>query len=181
MRVNKFLKEKNISLKTLNAISEYTHLNRFNANSKLSDETIHVINKTLSTSEFNDWLRIKFTYEKAKIDNAKNLTKNLTYGKKVGNTIVGITVSDDENNRILNALEYLIKIGFYNTEKKAFIENIIKSEKSITSKISQLKNYLHEKSKQRTNVRESHHDPYEGFEWGGLSGEEDYIGFWNTD
>lgn len=25
------------------------------------------------------------------------------------------------------------------------------------------------------------YDPYEDFEWGGLSGEEAYIGYWNTD
>lgn len=28
---------------------------------------------------------------------------------------------------------------------------------------------------------EDSHDPYENFEWGGLRGEEAYIGYWNTD
>lgn len=183
MRVNKFLKEKNISLKTLNAIAEYSHMSSFNVNSKLSEETLHVINKTISSAEFDNWLRIKFTYEKAKIDNAKNLTKNLTYGKKVGNTIVGITVSDEENKRILNALQYLINIGYYNSKKKSFIQKIIDSDNSLSSKISELKSYLLEESNKRvrTQTRESSYDPYENFEWGGLSGEEAYIGYWNTD
>lgn len=183
IRVNKYLKEKNISLKTLNAIAEYAHINKFNTNSKLKEETVYVIDKIISTSEFNDWLRVKFTYEKSKIENAKNLIQNLTYGTKVGNTIVGIEVSEDKNKRILNALQYLINIEYYNTEDKNFIQTIITSDKVITTKIHKLKNYLHEQKNKNTTtkVRENHHDPYENFHFGGLSGEEAHTAYWNCD
>lgn len=183
IRVNKYLKEKNISLKTLNALGEYTHQNKFSLNSKLSEETLNLLNKIILTEEFNNWLHTKFTYEKAKIDNAEKLIENLTYGTKIDNNIIGIEVSETKNKRILNALKYLIDIEYYNDEKKNFIKEIINSEKVLKTKVHQLKKYFHKQPNENSKLKitESEQDPFENFHWGGLSGEEAHTAYWNCD
>src|SRR5690554_5098444 len=182
VRVNKYLKENNISLKTLNALCDYLHQNKFSLNSKLNEEDLSLIDKNISTTGFNNWLHTKLTYEKAKIDNAKNIIKNLSYGSKIGNTIVGIEESESKNKRILNALQFLIDVEYYNEEKKAIIQSIINSDKVLKTKINQLKNHFHEKSvKNSQSENRAEHDPYENFHWGGLSGEEAHTAYWNCD
>ena len=121
IRINKYLKKNNISLKTLNALCDYLHLNKFSLNSKIDEETLNLVEKNISTPDFNNWLSIKLTYEKAKINNAQNIIKNLSYGAKIGNSIIGVDESESKNKRILNALQYLIDIEYYSEEKKNII------------------------------------------------------------
>tara|TARA_R110002111_G_scaffold86166_1_gene135040 strand:- start:423 stop:953 length:531 start_codon:yes stop_codon:yes gene_type:complete len=176
MRVVKFLKEKNIGISTLNDAAEYLHIGRFTINSKLDDETINSINPILSESDFLEWRHAKTIYLKTKFDKALKLIEFF----KVGT----VNCSETHCKRILNAIIHLTNTGYYNSENKSFILEVINSDYSINEKVSKINQYIlkkQEEKKPKRIVRESSHDPYEGFEWGGLSGEEAHTAYWNCD
>jgi hypothetical protein len=180
----KFIKEKNIGISTLNAIAEYLHLSKFSVNSNIDNETYILLENTLNDTHFTEWLKYKWNFEKARFDNAKEILDSFKKGiYSPNNTIL--------NQRIINALEYLIGLGYYSSEKTSLLEKIISSNDSLSNKLLRIQNskILDKKLASSSNSIlklknlevESDHDPYENFRWGGLTGEEAYDGYWNTE
>jgi hypothetical protein len=180
MRVTKYLVDKNIGLGSLNDMCDYLHFEHLGANNKLSDTKISLFDSTLNDQSFHEWLRVK----KIEFENARSLVQNLSYKSKT-------EIDEILGEKILNALSLLIIKLFYSRTKKNLLQ-IIQSNKTILEKIALLKtsepfskpteasssSKINKRTSQRSH--DSYYDPYENFHWGGLSGEEAYIGYWNT-
>jgi hypothetical protein len=184
MRVVKYLIEKNIGLASIIYMCDYLHLDHVKINSKLSEAKISLFNATLDTQSFQDWLQIKINLDSIEINNAKKLIIPLFYNE---------TFQIDEllGERILNGILLLINKSYYSNAKEGLLQ-ILSADKSILEKISLLKlSEPFSKPKQASNPPkktkisysrdDSNYDPYENFRWGGLSGEEAFVGYWNTD
>ena len=178
MRISKYLVNRNISLKTLNYICEYLNFDFVNLNTKISEEKVKLFDFHLDNSVFTEWFKIRITLDKIKIDNAYDLVKKLDQN---------VLIDDLLGERILNACAFLTKLSFYSSERREAISIILNSENSISEKIKLLKISKKQKDKVKENeeVIQSfstyENDPYEDFCWGGLSGEEAYDGYWNTE
>lgn len=198
MRVIKYLIEKNIGLGTVKMLCDFLKLDSIEVNSKLTVEKKELIDKTLNSESFEKWYQIKLSLDCIEINESKSIIKTLYC-----NSVVQIDILLGE--RILNSLIHLIKNGFYGQHKESLLK-IISSDISILDKINLLK-LSKPFSEQETpsiktkdtskipedidlddsdedtkhELRISRNDPYEGFRWGGLEGEEAYAGYWNTD
>lgn len=186
MRVSNFIVSRNISIIRLNHICDYLFLPEVRINSKASEEIIRLWDLALNDNLFDEWLKMKIKFEKIQTENANRIVKEL---KEISN-IESYNIEHCE--RIVNSYLFLIKKSKYPTKDAETLSEIINSEKSLLGKISLLKNFrpYTETNKIKTKQSysndfdrdyESSYDPYENFHWGGLSGEEAYIGYWNTD
>jgi superfamily I DNA/RNA helicase len=192
MRVRKYLSDKNISAHELIILCEYLYLNNLGLNSKMSDTLIKLFDETLNSEKYKNWYLLKFTsisYEKIEFENARELIQHLSaYSSTV--------IDNNLSLRIINALRYLISKNRFSPENSESILRIIDSETPLLEKIKNLKtlklaknrkipNRLKMKYKKEEEIEpeEDHkHTPSacDDFSWGGLSGEEAYIAYWNT-
>lgn len=182
MRVINYLTKRNIGLGTLTHMCEYLSFNRLTVNSKLSEEKILLFDAIINDETFRNWLKLKMALDKIIITDARKLISHLYHNSN-------LKIDELLGERILNALYLLLEKSFYANEKKSLTE-ILDSDKSVLDKIDLLKlatpfvKPVEKKlspTKTRTyKRRDSFYDPYEDFQWGGLSGEEAYIGYWNT-
>lgn len=185
MRASDFIVSRNISIKRLNHICDYLFLPQVRINSKASEENFRLWDLALNDKLFDEWLKMKIKFEKIETENAKRLVQEL---KEIP-SIESYNIEHCE--RIINSYLFLIGKSTYPTKDAEKLTEIINSEKSLFDKISLLKSFCPYietakiKSKQSYSHSdedyESSYDPYENFHWGGLSGEEAYIGYWNTD
>jgi len=184
MRVSKFIISRNISIKRLNHICDYLFLPEVRINSKASKEIIRLWDLALNDNLFSEWLNTKVKFENIQLKNANRIVKEL---KEVSNIE---SYNMEHCERIVNSYLFLIKNDKYPTKDVEKLSEIIDSEKSIMDKILLLKNFRPHTEKTKLKRRfyndldidyESSYDPYENFQWGGLSGEEAHTGYWNTD
>jgi hypothetical protein len=77
----------------------------------------------------------------------------------------------------LDKISLLKSIKPFSEQKKPTIRTTT-TKTSINHKDIDLEDYDDDFSGESSR---SSHDPYEDFSWGGLHGEEAYIGYWNTD
>ncbi|MFN5024387.1 MAG: hypothetical protein ACK5HJ_01420 [Bacteroidota bacterium] len=200
MRVKKYLTDRNIGIGTVKRLCDFLRLDGLEVNSKLTEEKKELLDKTMNSESFKIWLHTKFSLDRMEINESKTTIKPLFYN----------SVDPIDNllgERILNSLNHLINLGLFGSQKEILLK-IISSDKSVTEKISLLK--LSKPFSEpkipaiRTNTSESSltpedidfddfedeikrenrrstYDPYEDFSWGGLHGEEAFIGYWNTD
>ncbi len=200
MRVKNYLIERNIGIGTVKRLCDFLRLNTIEVNSKLTEEKKELLDKTLNSESFWIWLQTKFSLDRIEINESKTTIKPLFY-----NSVDPIDNLSGE--RILNSLSYLINVGLFGSQKEILLK-IISSDKSVTEKISILKlskSFSEPKTPSinfnpiessispedfdlddfedeiKRENRRSRCDPYEDFSWGGLDGEEAYIGYWNTD
>jgi len=184
MRVGKYLTERNISLSSINNLCEFLHLNHVKMTSLLSEEKVTLLDTNIEANPFLNWLNIRLQLDKIEIEDAKNIIKPLFYNS---------TTKIDEllGERIINALAFLINKTFYSKAKESLIK-VLTADINVLEKISLLKlaepfikpkNYLiSSKTKRKSHTENGNDfDPYKNFHWGGLHGEEAYIGYWNTD
>ncbi len=179
MRISQFIIKKNVSIARIIFAFEYLNLNPIRITSKISEEKIHLIENTLENEKFQEWFKAKIIVDRIEILNAKNLIAPI-------NQFYSKPLDDIECERILNAFSFLLKRLLFNQHKAQYISEILISEKTSAEKISLLKKSgqydKHSKFKREDYLhRESSYDPYENFSWGGLTGEEAYIGYWNTE
>lgn len=182
MRTGEYLKEQNIGLGTINNLCDYLRLDKLKIGSKLSESKIALLDATLNSQGFQEWLQIRLSLEKIEIEVAKNIIKPLFYNS---------TLQIDEllAERIINALLSLIDKSYYRRAKDTLLK-ILTGDKTILEKIYLLRlsepfikpeaSLTSKHAKMSDRDYESAYDPYENFYWGGLSGEEAYIGYWNT-
>jgi hypothetical protein len=184
MRAGQYLSERKIGLETLNSLCDYLRLDKLKISSKLSESKIALIDEALNSQGFLDWLQIRLSLDKMEIDQARDLLKPLFYSSTV-------QIDDLLGERILNALSLLIEKSYYRRVKESLLK-ILTADKTILDKISLLKmaEPFSKPPASLTSLRtapisyksyDTDYDPYENFHWGGLSGEEAYIGYWNTD
>ena len=179
MRISQFIVKKNVSIARIIFAFEYLNLNPIRITSKISEEKIQLVEDTLENEKFQEWFKAKIIVDRIEILNAKNLIAPI-------NQFNSKPLEDIECERIINAFTFLLKRLVFNTEKAQYISEILKSEKTNAEKISLLKKssqYDKREKIKRENysLRESSYDPYENFNWGGLTGEEAYVGYWNTE
>lgn len=182
MRVINYLKKRNIGLGTLAHMCEYLCFNQLTVNSKVSEEKTILFDAIINDESFRNWLKLKMALDKIIITDAKKLISHLYHDSN-------LKIDELLGERILNALNTLLEKSFYAKEKNSLTE-ILDSDNSIINKIELLKLTAPfmkpiEKTplttkKNSTTRRDSFFDPYEDFHWGGLSGEEAFIGYWNT-
>ena len=193
MRVRKYLSEKNISTHELKVLCEYLYLNNLGLNTKMTDTHIKLFDETLNSEKYKNWYLLKFTsisFEKIEFENAIELIKHLS---AYSSTVI-------DNNlalRIINALRYLIGKNRFSPENSESILRIIDPDTPLLEKIKNLRTLKLAKNRKKPNrltkkyeeeteeiePEEDHrHTPsaYDDFSWGGLSGEEAYIGYLNT-
>ena len=185
MRTSEFISSKNISLIRLNNICEYLFLPSLKINSKISEERKKLLEMTLKNELFDEWYKIKSKVELIEINNAKRLIKQL---EEIENFE---EISAELCERIINSHLFLIKKSTYPTIDAEQILQIIYSENHLLEKISLLKKNRPHREMTKSNEKissqnieieyESSYDPYENFYWGGLSGEEAYVGYCNTE
>jgi len=183
MRTGEYLKEQNIGLGTINNLCDYLRLDKLKIGSKLSESKIALLDATLNSQGFQEWLQIRLTLEKIEIEVAKKIIKPLFYNST-------LQIDDLLGERIINALLLLIDKSYYRRAKDTLLK-ILTGDKTILEKIYLLRlsepfskpaaSLITSKHAQMSNRNyDSDYDPYENFYWGGLCGEEAYIGYWNT-
>ncbi len=186
MRVFKYLKKEGIGIHSFNYVCDYLNLDRLHINTKLSDEKIALIDSTLNDVLFNQWLKIRHELDKVEIKNATIVIKPLFY-----NSVD--PVNELLAERIFNSILFLISRLYFNHDDAINLKQIILSDSSNVEKISELKKckpfirkMKEEDEEEDEEIRlhrkrgSSNYDPYENFHWGGLSGEEAFDGYWNT-
>jgi hypothetical protein len=182
MRAGKYLTERNIGLDSLNSLCDFLNLNHVKMTSHLSEEKVALLDANLEAQSFLGWLKLKLPLDGIEINEAMNIIKPLFYNS---------TIQIDElmGERILNGLSCLINKHFYSKAKESLTQ-ILYSNKSTLEKILLLKlaepfvkpkKSFVSKIKKAKKSSINDYDPYENFHWGGLHGEEAYIGYWNTD
>ena len=176
MRVGKYLVERKMSLKSFFYLCEYTNLDRLTADSKLQDDKILLLDKAVNQESFQKWMQLKFTADDIQIASATVLLKYLDSRA---------LIDDVTGERILNAILFLIDRGLF-IKRKVELLKILSSNQDISHKILDLRfsgNFIQPKTNSNpiTKKYKSSYDPYENFSWGGLSGEEAYNGYWNTE
>jgi len=181
MRVNKYIREKKISLSELNWLCEYLFINKVKISTKIPDDYVILFDETLNSKIFNEWYRSKTQVHKnIEFSNALILIKLINYKSTT-------EVNDYLGLRIIKSLSYLIEKGKFLDYQESMNE-IIHSDKNTLEKITQLRNIKPFKKPKKTssqNTIEDEYvveiDPYENFNWGGLSGEEAHTAYWNCD
>ncbi len=198
MRVQQYLTSRNIGLESLHFLCEYLCLDYVKANFKCSESRISLFDEVLSTSSFQEWLKTKWNLEKLRVENAQSLIERIQDWSEA-------KTDDILAERILNALDFLIKKSFFYTEKINIASGIIYSDKCDLEKMLLLKqSRLFNKSEKKSSSEgsavkannpvippdyedtqdmgfDNNHDPYENFRWNGLSGEEAYMASLNHD
>jgi hypothetical protein len=187
MKVLEFIKTRNISLRSLNEVCEFLHLEKKRINSKLTAVEIKLLDQTLTEESFKNWWNLKKQILSLQLKRAEMLVKNLNHDSKT-------EIDEYLGYQIIYALQYLLAEGRFSTEIHKNLTPIINSNEEIGKKVALLKQQLpfaeidrlhySNKSEQKKLTKyyyKSKRDPYENFHWGGLSGEEAYDGYWNTE
>lgn len=193
MRAAKYLAQKKISLKELNRICNYLFLDELNLNSKISETHVRLFDEVLVDEKYKNWCLLKFyriTYEQIEFENAKELLKHLS---AYSSTLIDELLA----KRIINALHSLIRNNRFSPENTDLIQKILNSEDSEFEKMKNLRSLELAKNPKRSSHKvqaekiddldkeidedKSIDHSYDDFYWGGLSGEEAYIAYWNCD
>ena len=187
MRARKYQSEKRISSRELNRLCEYLFMDTLDANSKISETQIQLFDETLNSEQFKIWCLLKYpteSYERIEFNNACELIKHLF--------AFSTTVIDDQlANRILNSLQYLIKTDFFSAEKQEAIKQVLESNIVNLKKIKKLQTFVlckkpepydehkEDEIEEQDDDYKPTYNPYDNFSWGGLTGEEAFIAYWN--
>lgn len=174
MRFFKYAKEKNIGISELNILCENLFCKQFELFEILSQEQIELLNSTLS----NEILGFNI---------AKNIIKKFT-----------ISFDKNYNIQYVNALKYLLYKNYFSNELTNEINQILKKNIHINNvvheifKLDLLINsdlFFEDNFSELTvddkieeqNIEIKQDNDNNDFRWGGLSGEEAEIGYWNCD
>lgn len=172
MRLSKLLKELNISIdRALDALMSYSNKS-YNLNSKLTLDEIEYLESKFSIdkkiklkmnhiTEYGVNLDLKFEFQ----SNEKEEYNDLF------NTYLKI---EEDINQLKN------KMNRYYSLELDEINILLKFKYGILYNIqNEIKFYRKHENRNEKKIRSF--DPYENVSWGGLSGEEAYIGQWNCD
>ena len=186
MKILAFIKIKNIGLRSVNEVCEFLHIEKKSINSTLNSVEVRLIEETLTQESFETWLNLKKQILRLQLKRAEILLKNLNYDSKT-------EIDEDLGYQIIYALKYLLSENRFSTEIHKNLTSIINSNIETREKVSRLKRqepfakidrqtiknqFQQKKSNKSHNI--NNRDSYENYYWGGLSGEEAYEGFWNT-
>lgn len=165
--------KKNLGLRTINRLCDYLNLEQMSVYSKLSNEREDLLNKTLESNEFNKWFKIRVQQDKIEESKAKQ-TIEILYGYYFH------IPNETQQKTIIDSLSFLLSRSYFVNERP-MLQTILSSNAKyevILNELRASKPFSLRKENTGTIVS---NDEFDNFYWGGLNGEEAYIGFWNTD